>query len=395
MASSFLRLQTVTVYVRDQDRSLRFYVDQLGFKLISDSTLPDGTRWVAVGPPDGPTMLAFVAPAPDSEHYKLIGRNTEVIFLAADVHAKFAEWEKHGVRFREIPQPQNWGGTFGTFEDLDGNLFAIVGFDSATRRIEAERRAEEAKLEAEQRAAQELEIARRVQARLFPQSKPQAGALQYAGVCIQARQVGGDYYDFLALGPDRLGLVIGDIAGKGIAGALLMANLQANLRSQCANALNEPIARLPFVNQLFYENTGDSSYATLFFGEYDAKSERLRYANCGHLPALLLHREGELERLNSNCTVLGLFKRWDYVIEDVSFLAGDLLILYTDGLSEATNEAGEEFGEERLVQSLRRHQALCPEQVIEALVTEVRSFAPSEQQDDITLVVAQVRPPLT
>src|SRR6202030_2559640 len=101
------------------------------------------------------------------------------------------------------------------------------------------------------------------------------------------RQVGGDYFDFLALDPDRIGLVLGDIAGKGIAGSLLMANLQANLRSQCANTPNDPLAQMRFVNQLFYDNTSDNAYATLFFGEYLAQSHRFRYMNCGHLPGLL------------------------------------------------------------------------------------------------------------
>jgi serine phosphatase RsbU (regulator of sigma subunit) len=391
-SSSFLRLQSVTVFVRDQDKSLRFYVDQLGFKLIADASLPDGTRWVAVGPPDGDAIVALIAPAPDSEEYKMIGRNTQVIFLAEDVRGKFEEWKNRGVRMREISfLPTNWSGTFATFEDLDGNSFGVVGYDAATRRIEAQRQAEAEKLQAAQRTAQELEIARQVQARLFPQSKPRAGTLEYAGACIQARDVGGDYYDFLALGPDRLGLVIGDIAGKGIAGALLMANLQANLKSQCANATNEHFARLPLVNQLFYDNTGESSYATLFFGDYHAPSRRLRFANCGHLPALLLRQDGTVERLHSTCTVLGLFKEWKCVIEEVSFLPGDLLVIYTDGVSEAANEAGEEFGEERIVECLRRHRELCPETLIEELVKELRGFALDEQQDDVTLIVAKAR----
>jgi serine phosphatase RsbU (regulator of sigma subunit)/predicted enzyme related to lactoylglutathione lyase len=390
MASSFLRLQSVTVYVRDQDRSLWFYVDQLGFKLIADASLPDGTRWVAVGPAEGTAMLGLVAPSPDSEHYRSIGRNTDVIFLAEDVQAKVAEWKKHGILVREIPQIPGWAGTYARFEDLDGNTFGLVGYVEATRRIEAGRRAEAAKREAEQRAAQELEIARQVQARLFPQSKPRVGALDYAGVCIQARLVGGDYYDFLPLGPDRLGFVIGDIAGKGIGGALLMASLQANLRSQCANAVDEPITRLPSVHQLFYDNTSESAYATLFFGEYNGNSHRLQFANCGHLPGLLLRREGVIERLQSTCTVLGLFKEWKCVVQQTSFLPGDLLVLYTDGFSEAVNEAGEEFGEGRLIEGLLRHRALCPEALIGALVQEVRGFAAGEQQDDITLIVAKV-----
>ena len=219
MTSSFVRLQSVTVFVRDQDRSLRFYVDQLGFHLIADARLPDGTRWVAVGPKEGTANLALAAPADDSPDYNLIGRNTGIIFLAENVQAKFSEWKEQGVQVKEIPLDESWSGAFATVEDLDGNSFGLVGFDAATRRIEAERQAEEARREAEQKAARELEIARQVQARLFPQSKPQAGALEYTGVCIQARQVGGDYYDFLALGAERVGLVIGDIAGKGIGGS--------------------------------------------------------------------------------------------------------------------------------------------------------------------------------
>ena len=387
--SSFLRLQTVTVYVRDQDRSRRFYVDQLGFKLVSDAQLPDGTRWVAVGPPDGPSMLALMAPPPDSQDYKLIGRNTEVVFLAEDVHAKIAEWEKHGIRCAKISQPANWGGVFARFEDIDGNSFAVVGFDSATRQIEASRRAAAAKLEAERRAAQELEIARQVQARLFPQTKPDAGALDYSGICIQARQVGGDYYDFLPLGPERIGLVIGDIAGKGIAGALLMANLQANLRSQCSNAPGEPLLLLPSVNQLFYDNTGESAYATLFFGEYCASHHCLRYANCGHLPGLLLRGNGTLEPLSSTCTVLGLFKDWTCISAEVCFLPGDVLVLHTDGVSEARDENGEEFGQERLIDALYRHSGLSSQPLLGALVEEVRRFAPYEQEDDMTFIVAK------
>ena len=142
MASSFLRLQSVTVYVRDQDRSIHFYVNQLGFKLIVDTLLPDGSRWVAVGPADAAAVLALVTPAPASEDYQRIGRNTEVIFLAEDVHAKLAEWEKQGVRIRDISPLPGLSGKFATFEDLDGNTFRLVGHDVATRRIEAERRAE-------------------------------------------------------------------------------------------------------------------------------------------------------------------------------------------------------------------------------------------------------------
>jgi len=122
-----------------------------------------------------------------------------------------------------------------------------------------------------------------VQARLFPQKFPVMKTLEYLGGCIPAREVGGDYYDFLQLRGGHLALVLADIAGKGVSGALLMANLQANLRSQCAMDAEDLRRVLTSVNHSFCENTGDASYATLFFADYDDSSRRLRYANCGHL----------------------------------------------------------------------------------------------------------------
>jgi len=284
-----------------------------------------------------------------------------------------------------------WGGVFARFKDVDGNSFALVSFDEVTQAVDAQRRAIAGKLESERRAAQELEIAKQVQARLFPQTLPPLRTLEYAGICIQARQVGGDYYDFLELGRERLGLVIGDVAGKGIAAALLMANLQANLRSQCAIALDQPQRFLRSVNQLFCENTTDGAFATLFFAEYDGEAQRLRYANCGHLPALLLRRDDSLERLGSTCTVLGPFKEWDCSIEERRLFSGDTLAFYTDGITESFNDAGEEFGERRLIEVLRRHRELSSQALLASIVDEVRQFSPHEQQDDITLIVAKCK----
>jgi len=266
-----------------------------------------------------------------------------------------------------------------------------VSFDEVSQALDEQRRATAEKVESERRAARELEIAKQVQARLFPQMPPLLTTLDYAGVCIQAREVGGDYYDFLDLGRDRLGLVIGDIAGKGIAAALLMANLQANLRSQCAIALDQPQRLLRAVNQLFYENTTDGAYATLFFAEYDGERRSLRYANCGHLCALLLRSDDTVERLESTSTVLGLFKEWDCSIGERRLFAGDTLALYTDGITESFNHAEEEFGEERLIEALRRHRELSSQASLESIVADVRQFSPHEQHDDITLIVAKCR----
>jgi serine phosphatase RsbU (regulator of sigma subunit) len=403
-----LRLHAVNVYVRDQEQSVRFYRDQLGFDLAFDALLPSGRRWVAVSPPDGSAVLTLIQPDPESYEYSLIGRNTQVVFVTDNLAAKFAEWRNRGVRFRHTPRLRRvhydphsvdsehgpeppWGGVFTRFEDLDRNTFALVSFDEVSRAVEAQRRAIIERQEAERRIAQELEFARQVQARLFPQMRPEFGTLDYAGICLQARQVGGDYYDFLRLGDQRLGLVIGDIAGKGMPAALLMANLQANLRSVCANAGEQPQRLLRSVNRLFYENTADSAYATLFFGEYDGGACRLRYVNCGHLCALLLRRDDTIERLEPTTTVVGLFKDWDCEVAECQLTAGDTLALYTDGVTESFNEAYEEFGENRLLEAIRRNRELQPEKMVRTILDDVQQFSPHEQHDDITLIVAKCR----
>jgi serine phosphatase RsbU (regulator of sigma subunit) len=203
--------------------------------------------------------------------------------------------------------------------------------------------------------------------------------------------VGGDYFDFLELGEARFALIIADVAGKGMAAALLMANLQANLRIQCENGSADPSELLRCVNQVFHKNSPESAYATLFFAEYDDRRRRLRYVNCGHLPALLLRGDNTLERLASTGPVIGLFREWDCVAEERTLDTGDTLAIYTDGVTEAFNEAEEEFGEDRFADSLRRHRHLSPQGTVSALVDEVRRFSTVEQSDDITLIIARCR----
>ncbi len=412
----YLRLQSVTVFVRDLEQSLSFYLDQLGFHLVFDARIQPNRRFVTVAPPDGTANLTLVAPEPGSEQVKLIGQTTSVTFVTEDVIAKYRDWSKRGVRFQFAPRlkrlkyevhvrgPQSadasasaaghapiWGGVFTRFKDPDGNSFLLVSFDEVTHAVEAQRRALAERLESERRATQELEIAKQVQAGLFPQTLPPLNTLEYAGICIQARKVGGDYFDFLDLGRERFGFVIGDISGKGIAAALLMANLQANLRSQCAIAFDQPQRLLRSVNQLFCDNTPDGSFATFFFAEYDDSASRLRYANCGHLPALLLRGDNTVERLEATATVLGIFKDWDCEIGEHQLRPGDTLALYTDGITESYNSADEQFGEQRLIEALRRHCGQSSQCLLESIVAEVQSFSPQEQHDDITLIVAKHR----
>jgi len=263
------------------------------------------------------------------------------------------------------------------------------------------------RMEVDRRAAHELQIARDVQSRLFPQVLPPLTTLEYVGSCVQARQVGGDYYDFLDLGSSQrmdrgatkaldaaawhLAFVLADISGKGIAGALLMANLQANLRSRYALALDDLPRLLASVNQLFFENTPDDRYATLFFAVYDDHTRELEYSNCGHNAPLLFRANGELERLTSTATVIGLFPDWKCETRFVSLQPGDLLVIFTDGVTEANDEGGNEFGEARLIETVRAHRPCAPEQLVQVIQEEVKKFSAGEQFDDLTLVIARAR----
>jgi serine phosphatase RsbU (regulator of sigma subunit) len=413
---AYLRIHSVDVFVRDYDRSLRFYVDQLGFEVAFDANLQSVRRCIGIAPPDGTGVLTLIQPDPNSPEYKLIGRSTRVMFVTDDIARTFREWSARGVRFRHTPrlrrvkyqknlsrsrvgdpsvahgeQTPVWGQVFSRFEDIDGNVFSLVSFDEVSKAIELQRRAAAEKLEADRRIAHELDIARRVQARLFPQTLHECRTLEYAGLCAQARQVGGDYFDYIGLDRDRVALVVGDIAGKGIAAALLMANLQANLRSQCLTALDDPEKFLISVNRLFYENTSTSAYATLFFAEYSDSQRRLRYINCGHLSGLLLRADGRAEWLESTCSVLGLFPQWQCSLAECRLSDGDILVIYTDGITEAFNHAGHEFGENGVLSSVQSCRDLPPREMIDTILTEVQKFSAAEQHDDMTLLIARCR----
>jgi serine phosphatase RsbU (regulator of sigma subunit)/predicted enzyme related to lactoylglutathione lyase len=387
----YLSIQDIVVFVRDLEVSKPFYLRQLGFELITEQRLPTGEPWIEVAPPDGSANLALVQPHPNQPEYKLIGGYRWILFMTEDVHAKYQEWSERGVRFSTAPETPGWGGTYARFEDPDGNAFGLEGFDEVRQSLELRRQAHAEKLESERRTAQELEIARQVQARLFPQIQPVLESVEYAGVCLQARHVGGDYFDFLNLGPERLGLIIGDVSGKGIAAALLMANLQASLRSQSIQAFDQPEELLRCVNRVFYDNTGDSAYASLLFAEYNAATRRLRYVNCGHLSGLLIRSDGSVDRLDSTSTLLGMFSEWNCSMREHELFPGDVLALYTDGITEASNEQGEEFGEQCLIDSLQQHRDLPCQALLTAIVDCVRQFNCREQHDDITAIVAKFK----
>ncbi|MFQ5778570.1 MAG: PP2C family protein-serine/threonine phosphatase [Terriglobia bacterium] len=203
--------------------------------------------------------------------------------------------------------------------------------------------------------------------------------------------MGGDYYDFLDLGAGRVALVQADISGKGISAAMLMASLQANLRSQYALAREDLARLLRSVNRLFYESTEPAHFATLFFGTYEDATRRLRYANCGHGRPVLLRRNGTLERLSPTVTVLGLFEQWDPAPQELTLSPGDTLVIYTDGVTDAMSDDGEDFGEDRLLETLEANRELSVPSLLSAVVTMVEKFSGREQEDDLTLLVARAR----
>lgn len=247
------------------------------------------------------------------------------------------------------------------------------------------------RLDAQRAAERELEIARQVQMRLFPQAHPDMRTLDYAGGCAQARHVGGDYYDFLPIAAGRLGLVIADTSGKGIAAALLMAHLQANLRAQYRAAPADLPGLLAAVNRQFYENSAENQYATLVFLDYDDDRRLLRMANCGHFPAYLLRADGRVEALASTATVLGLFPEWTTGVEERVLAAGDQIVLYTDGVIEARSAEGGEFGADRLLATIRSSAALTAAGAVTAVHEAVREFCGGHPDDDVTVVLARVR----
>jgi sigma-B regulation protein RsbU (phosphoserine phosphatase) len=232
----------------------------------------------------------------------------------------------------------------------------------------------------------ELELARHVQQKLFPQRTFPMSTITYAGRCVPARVVGGDYYDFLQAGPDILAFVLADVSGKGMGAALLMANLQASFRSQSNAMLRDARALLQCVNKLFYDSTPAEHYATLFFGLYDNGSRQLHYINCGHVSPVILRSNGEVERLGATATVLGLFPEWACEQQITALESGDELVLFSDGVTDSGIETEREFGDDRLIsvlQTTRKDQVeACVERVIEA----VHQYTSDKQTDDMTVI---------
>ena len=263
-----------------------------------------------------------------------------------------------------------------------------------------------------ERLQSELEIAHEVQSQLFPRATSGTRTLELFGICRAARIVSGDYYDFLYYGPDQVGIAVGDISGKGISAALLMATIHAAVRayeqeqflvdsadgsaSSIATATvaarvapPSPAHLLWLLNRHLYQSTPPEKYATLFLGFYDGEKRQMTYSNAGHLPPVILGRDGSVRRLEAGGMVVGLFDGMEYNEQTVAFDPGDIFIAFSDGMTEPENEFGE-FGEERLIDTIANFRHLPLDKVTEHAVAAVLDWiGATEQPDDITLVLAR------
>jgi sigma-B regulation protein RsbU (phosphoserine phosphatase) len=268
-------------------------------------------------------------------------------------------------------------------------------FDSMTASVERLLRESQEKL----RLESELEIAREVQSRLFPRTFPQVRGLELFGKCYPARSVSGDYYDFVTLDANRVALVLGDIAGKGISAALLMAAIQSSLRAQLFHSPGRdaqeglrPISTSEIVkrlNQQLFESTSAEKYATFFYAVYDGATRQLSYTNAGHLPPVVFRRKG-IERLDKGGTVVGIFPDAEYAEATIGLEPGDVFLAFTDGLTEPENNYDEDFGEERLIETVARSLQSPLDQLTQRAFDALNDWTGSpELHDDMTLVVAR------
>jgi len=241
-----------------------------------------------------------------------------------------------------------------------------------------------------ERTNREMEIAREVQERLFPQEMPEIPGAKVVGFCRPALGVGGDYYDVIDLGDGRVGLAVGDVSGKGISAALLMASLRASLRGVTLDSPRDFAKLMHKVNRLVYEASASNRYATFFFASYDPATRMLECVNAGHNPPVVLRGE-ETIRLEADGPVVGLLPFAPYTEQMVALEPGDLLLLYTDGISEAMTKDDEEWGEERMITAARLAQRKSASEVLDKIFMAADAFtAGAPQHDDMTLLVLKL-----
>jgi sigma-B regulation protein RsbU (phosphoserine phosphatase) len=241
-----------------------------------------------------------------------------------------------------------------------------------------------------QRQGREIEEARAIQLGFLPKEIPQIPGYEIAGAWQPARVVGGDYYDVLAFGEDTLGLCIADVAGKGMPAALLMSNLQAAVRGLASPAMSPEIL-CERLNTLICRNIASDRFITFFYAQLDGASRQLRYSNAGHNAPIVVHRDGTHDRLDDGGSVLGIFQTQHFAAGSCTLQPGDRVLLFTDGMAEASLPEGEEFGDARLIQLLRDNCQASAEQLQKTVLATVGTFCGGNWHDDATLIAIAVQ----
>jgi sigma-B regulation protein RsbU (phosphoserine phosphatase) len=280
-----------------------------------------------------------------------------------------------------------------SFNSMTGSLQKLIAEQKEKQRIESE-----------------LQIAKEVQDLLFPHDAADLDGLELHGICLPARTVSGDYYDFLPVGDSAVGLAVGDISGKGISAALMMATVHAFVRAHTLTepmtamaAAGEPVLRangdccpapgtvLALLNQQLFRSTPAQKYATMFLGFYDQPKRRFTYSNAGHLPPMVICADGTVQRLEQGGTVVGLFSDMSYPEGCVTLNPGDILVAFSDGITEPENDFGE-FGEARLARLVQENRELPLPRISDAVLNAVVDWIGGEEQpDDMTIVIARAR----
>jgi len=242
-------------------------------------------------------------------------------------------------------------------------------------------------------SSQDWVLACQVQERFMPGPGRNTGSVDYSARCRQVRALGGDCYDFMPLTDDRLAFVVGDASGKGLAAALMIASVQSSLRTAALFTGNDLAALLKIVNLQAYASSLADRYATVFYGVFDEATRTLWYVNAGHNPPAVLRRDGSVHWLEPSGAPVGMFPDWDYQESVLQLNPGDLVIAYTDGVIEATNPAGEEWGVQGLLKAAAAWEPQCPkgaEDLVQSIFSSMEDFSRGCQTDDVTLAVLRV-----
>jgi serine phosphatase RsbU (regulator of sigma subunit) len=362
--------------------------------VLAKSSLIDETRWLPFAPVAVATAIACVAYA----DYLAKGFSLSYLYILPLVVAAILLPRRISftltlicVFLHDLLRP----AYTSIHVRIADNLIALIGFGFAvavTHNFTAQRnRLSELTRRQRDNLLKDVELAADVQRLFLPVNEPAIPGFEIAGMMHPARGVGGDYYDYIPLSNSNLGLIIADVAGKGVAAALLMAATAAAVRVEAnePRRMSETIGRL---NRELHGLSGGSRFVTMFLGELDTESRLLGYANCGHNPALLFRAaDAEARWLFANCMPVGLFPLLNCEPEQIALEAGDVLVCYTDGLTEAENQAGEEFGRSKIFDIVRANRNARAQEIVDLLYQAVINFSGRDTfDDDLTIMVVKV-----